>query len=139
MKQIFHWIYGPLVNWGIYYYDKKSKYDLDVIKIYQSLWGGTFFILWEIAAMLTLLSDSLHIALLDTLSSLFMVLAFTCPFILEFILKRKKYVETLIEQYRTMAPEEQRSQARIGWYQRILPVIGLAIFFVLFMIYSALA
>ena len=32
MKQILHWIVSPLIVWEIYYYDKKSSYELDVIR-----------------------------------------------------------------------------------------------------------
>ena len=138
MKQTLHWIVSPLIIWEIYYYDKKSSYDLNVTKIYQSLWAGALFMLWGTAVLLLLLSYSLHIALLYVLGLLLLPLAFTYPFIQNFVLKRKKYVENLIEQYKTMEPDEQRSLAREGWYHRILPVIGYAIFFFLFMAYYGL-
>lgn len=138
MKQTLHWIVSPLIIWEIYYYDKKSSYDLNVTKIYQSLWAGALFMLWGTAVLLILLSYSLHIALLYLLGLLLLPLAFTYPFIQNFVLKRKKYVENLIEQYNAMEPEEQSSQARRGWYQRFLPVIGFAIFLISFTIYSAL-
>ncbi len=120
---------SPLIIWEIYYYDKKSRYELDVMKIYRSLWAGAFLILWGTAVLLILLSNSWHIALLYVLGLLFVFLAFTYPFIQDSVLKRKKYVENLIEQYKTMEPDEQRSLAREGWYRRFLPVIGYAIFF----------
>ena len=85
-----------------------------------------------------LLSYSLHIALLYLLGLLLLPLAFTYPFIQNFVLKRKKYVENLIEQYKTMEPDEQRSLAREGWYRRFVPVIGFAVLLFSFMIYSAL-
>lgn len=129
MQQILHWIFSPLIIWEIYYCDKKSKYGLDVMKIYNSLWAGAFLILWGTAVLLILLSNSWHIALLYVLGLLFVFLAFTYPFIQDSVLKRKKYVENLIEQYKTMEPDEQRSLAREGWYRRFLPVIGYAIFF----------
>ena len=138
MKQTLHWIVSPLIIWEIYYYDKKSKYGLDVMKIYQSLWAGAFLILWGTAVLLILLSHSWHIALLYVLGLLFVVLAFAYPLLQDFVLKREKYVENLIEQYNAMEPEEQSSQARRGWYQRFLPVIGFAIFLISFTIYSAL-
>lgn len=138
MRQTLHWIVSPLIIWEIYYYDKKSSYDLNVTKIYQSLWAGALFMLWGTAVLLILLSDSLHIALLYLLGLLLLPLAFTYPFIQNFVLKRKKYVENLIEQYKTMEPDEQRSLAREGWYQRFVPVIGFAVFLFSFMIYSAL-
>lgn len=138
MKQTLHWIVSPLIIWEIYYYDKKSSYDLDVTKIYQSLWAGALFMLWGTAVLLILLSYSLHIALLYLLGLLLLPLAFTYPFIQDFVLKRKKYVENLIEQYKTMEPDEQRSLAREGWYRRFVPVIGFAVLLFSFMIYSAL-
>ena len=140
MKQTLHWIVSPLIIWEIYYYDKKSSYDLDVTKIYQSLWAGALFMLWGTAVLLLLLSYSLHIALLYLLGLLLLPLAFTYPFIQNFVLKRKKYVENLnlIEQYKTMEPDEQRSLAREGWYRRFVPVIGFAVLLFSFMIYSAL-
>jgi hypothetical protein len=133
LQQILHWIFSPLIIWEIYYCDKKSKYGLDVTKIYQSLWAGALFMLWGTAVLLILLSDSLHIALLYLLGLLLLPLAFTYPFIQNFVLKRKKYVETLLEQYNAMEPEEQSSQAREGWYHRVLPVIGFAVLLLLFM------
>ena len=138
LKQILHWIFSPLIIWEIYYYDKKSSYDLDVTKIYQSLWAGALFMLWGTAVLLILLSYSLHIALLYVLGLLFVFLAFTYPFIQDFVLKREKYVETLLEQYKTMEPDKQRSLAREGWYRRFMPVIGFAVLLFSFMIYSAL-
>lgn len=108
------------------------------MKMYRSLWAGALFMLWGTAVMLILLSNSWHIALLYVLGLLFVFLAFTYPFIQNLVLKRKKYVENLIEQYKTMEPDEQRSLAREGWYHRILPVIGYAIFFFLFMAYYGL-
>lgn len=139
LKQILHWIVSPLIIWEIYYYDKKSSYDLDVMKIYNSLWAGAFLILWGTAVLLILLSYSWHIALLYLLGLLLLPLAFTYPFIQDFVLKREKYVENLIEQYKTMEPDEQSSLARRGWYQRSLPIIGFAVLLFSFMIYSALA
>lgn len=130
---------SPLIIWEIYYYEKKSRYDLDVTKIYRSLWAGASFILWGTAVLLILLSNSWHITLLYVLGLLFVFLAFTYPFIQNFVLKRKKYVENLIEQYKTMEPDEQRSLAREGWYRRFVPFIGFAVFLILFMTYSALA
>ena len=79
MKQILHWIVSPLIIWDIYYYDKKSSYELDVMKIYNSLWAGTFLILWGTAVLLILLSHSWHIALSYVLGLLFVVLAFAYP------------------------------------------------------------
>lgn len=70
---------SPLSIWEIYYYDKKSSYELDVIKIYKSLWAGAFLILWGTAVLLILLSHSWHIALLYVLGLLFVVLAFAYP------------------------------------------------------------
>lgn len=138
MQQILHWIFSPLIIWEIYYCDKKSKYELDVMRIYNSLWAGAFLILWGTAVLLILLSYSLHIALLYVLGLLFVFLAFAYPLLQDFVLKREKYVETLLEQYKTMEPDEQRSLAREGWYRRFLPVIGFAVFLFSFMIYSAL-
>ncbi len=138
MKQTLHWIVSPLIIWEIYYCDKKSKYGLDVMRIYNSLWAGAFLILWGTAVLLILLSYSLHIALLYVLGLLFVFLAFAYPLLQDFVLKREKYVETLLEQYKTMEPDEQRSLARRGWYQRFLPVIGFAVLLFSFMIYSAL-
>lgn len=138
MRQTLHWIVSPLIIWEIYYYDKKSSYDLDVTKIYQSLWAGALFMLWGTAVLLLLLSDSLHIALLYLLGLLLLPLAFTYPFIQNFVLKRKKYVENLIKQYKTMEPDEQRSLTREGWYRRFVPFIGFAVFLFSFMLYSAL-
>lgn len=139
MKQILHWIVSPLIVWEIYYYDKKSSYELDVMKIYNSLWAGAYLILWGTAVLLILLSHSWHISLLYVLGMLFVVLAFAYPLLQDFVLKREKYVEVLLEQYNAMEPEEQRSLARRGWYHRFLPVIGFAVFLILFMTYSALA
>ncbi len=139
MQQILHWIFSPLIIWEIYYCDKKSKYELDVMRIYNSLWAGAFLILWGTAVLLILLSYSLHIALLYVLGLLFVFLAFAYPLLQDFVLKRKKYVENLIEQYKTMEPDEQRSLAREGWYRRFMPVIGFAVLLFSFMIYSALA
>ena len=139
MKQILHWIVSPLIVWEIYYYDKKSTYQLDVLKIYNSLWAGAYLILWGTAVLLILLSHSWHISLLYVLGMLFVVLAFAYPLLQDFVLKREKYVEVLLEQYNAMEPEEQRSLARRGWYHRFLPVIGFAVFLILFMTYSALA
>ena len=138
LKQILHWICDPLIIWEIYYCDKKSRYKLDVVKMYHSLWAGAFLILWGTAVLLILLSYSWHIALLYVLGLLFVFLAFTYPLIQDSVLKKRKYVETLLEQYRTMEPEEQRSLARKGWYRRFLPVIGFAVFLLLFMAYYAL-
>jgi hypothetical protein len=89
MKQILHWIVSPLIIWDIYYYDKKSSYELDVMKIYNSLWAGTFLILWGTAVLLILLSHSWHIALLYVLGLLFVVLAFAYPLLQDFVLKRE--------------------------------------------------
>ena len=133
MRQTLHWIVFPLIIWEIYYYDKKSSYELDVTKIYQSLWAGALFMLWGTAVLLILLSHSWHIALLYVLGLLFVFLAFTYPLLQDFVLKREKYVETLLEQYKTMEPDEQRSLAREGWYRRFVPFIGFAVFLLLFM------
>ncbi len=130
---------SPFIVWEIYYYDKKSSYELDVMKIYNSLWAGTFLILWGTAVLLILLSYSWHISLLYVLGLLFVVLAFAYPLLQDFVLKREKYVEVLVEQYNAIEPEEQRSLARRGRYHRFLPVIGFAVFLILFMTYSALA
>lgn len=54
--------------------------------------------------MLILLSHSWHIALSYVLGLLFAFLAFTYPFIQDFVLKREKYVEALLEQYNAMEP-----------------------------------
>lgn len=89
MKQILHWIVSPLIIWDIYYYDKKSSYELDVMKIYNSLWAGTFLILWGTAVLLILLSHSWHIALSYVLGLLFVVLAFAYPLLQDFVLKRE--------------------------------------------------
>lgn len=115
MMKIIRWTFDKLVIAEIYYLDHKSR-DIDVEKIYRSMFGATMLFVYSIGIFL-----GIYPALLIPV-----VLSLAYPFIQERILKRRSYVENLIELYRNMSLRGKKKLAKEGWYYRCLPILGYA-------------
>lgn len=50
------------------------------------------------------------------------------------VLRRNKYVQTLLEQYRVMTPEERKRLSKEGLPYRVIPGLGLMAFYMLILI-----
>uniref|UniRef100_UPI004029BA09 hypothetical protein n=1 Tax=Prevotella sp. TaxID=59823 RepID=UPI004029BA09 len=128
MMKIIRWTFDKLVIAEIYYLDNNSR-DIDVEKIYRSMFGVTMLFVYGIGIFLGIYIPALVIPV---------VLSFAYPFVQERILKRKSYVEYLIELYKSMPPEGKKRLAKQGWYYRCLPILGYAIILIMFFIFRFL-
>ena len=102
-----------------YGYEKNSR-GIDVSRMYLMIWVISFYHLIAIA-----------IIIMRLCAIVLLVITFLTVTIQEKTLKKRKYIQTLIEAYRVMHQEERKRLAREGLYYRVLPILGLTAFYIL--------
>lgn len=132
IMQMVRWIFEKMLFFEFYGYEKNSR-EIDVSRMYLMIWVITFYHLIAIAIIIMrLCAIVLHINAIG-LSIPILVITFLTVTIQEITLKKKKYIQTLIEAYRVMHQEEKRL-AREGLYYRVLPILGLTALYILLVV-----
>lgn len=131
--QMVRWIFEKMLFFEFYGYEKNSR-EIDVSRMYLMIWVITFYHLIAIAIIIMrLCAIVLHINAIG-LSIPILVITFLTVTIQEITLKKKKYIQTLIEAYRVMHQEEKKRLAREGLYYRVLPILGLTALYILLVV-----
>lgn len=121
---IIRWIFEKILFFEFYWFEKNSR-DIDVEKMYSLIIivsvvnSAAFFVVLIRLYVHFFNNNGANIAI-PTLVFLYVTVA-----IEEIILRKKKYVQTLIEVYKAMAPEEKKRLAKEGLYYRTLPVLSI--------------
>lgn len=133
IMQMVRWIFEKMLFFEFYGYEKNSR-EIDVSRMYLMIWVISFYHLIAIAIIIMrLCTIVLHINAIG-LSIPILVITFLTVTIQEITLKKKKYIQTLIEAYRVMHQEEKKRLAREGLYYRVLPILGLTAFYILLVV-----
>lgn len=107
IMQMVRWIFEKMLFFEFYGYEKNSR-EIDVSRMYLMIWVITFYHLIAIAIIIMrLCAIVLHINAIG-LSIPILVITFLTVTIQEITLKKKKYIQTLIEAYRVMHQEEKK-------------------------------
>lgn len=133
IMQMVRWIFEKMLFFEFYGYENNSR-EIDVSRMYLMIWVITFYHLIAIAIIIMrLCTIVLHINATG-LSIPILVITFLTVTIQEITLKKKKYIQTLIEAYRVMHQEEKKRLAREGLYYRVLPILGLTALYILLVV-----
>lgn len=131
--QLVRWIFEKFLIYEFYGFEKHSR-KIDVERMYTLIFYTTFYNLAAFAVILLRLYANIYHADVTGYSIPVCIVLGAIVIIQEIILKKRKYVQTLMEVYNAMPPEDKKRLAKEGLHYRCLPLLGLMAFYMLIII-----
>jgi hypothetical protein len=131
---IIHWIFDKLLIHQFYELDKQSR-DIDISRMYMNVFCISIFNLDAFAVIVLRLYANIFNVSVTGLSIPVAIIVVPAVVVIQgIVLRRNKYVQTLLEQYRAMTPEERKRLSKEGLLYRVIPGLGLMAFYMLILI-----
>lgn len=127
---IIHGIFDKLLIHQFFELDKQSR-RIDIGSMYTKVFVISLLNLEAFAVIIIRLYANIfnvNVTGITLPALLVIVLVVTVQ---EIMLRRQKYVQTLIDEYRAMTPEEKKRLSKEGLHYRVIPSLGLWAFYML--------
>lgn len=131
--KIIHWIFDKLLIHQFYELDKQSR-NIDNGSMYTNVFVISLINLEALVVILLRLYANIFNVSVTGLAIPALMIIIPAVTIQEIVLRRKKYVQTLKEQYRAMSIDEKKRLSKEGLYFRVVPGLGLAALYMLLLI-----
>ena len=131
--KIIHWIFDKLLIHQFYELDKQSR-NIDNGSMYTNVFVISLINLEALVVILLRLYANIFNVSVTGLAIPALMIIIPAVTIQEIVLRRKKYVQTLKEQYRAMSIDEKKRLSKEGLYIRVVPGLGLAALYMLLLI-----